>query len=295
MIRTAASIAIVLVLAGGSAACSEAPGPSGAPGSSGWATAIAAPNSAPTPPAPPTPSTAITPTETAQVSTPSPITDGGSPSNPATSPDAGVPPPSLDRCVYVDVPAPNADYADWARTLVDTYFTLPPAYEPVDLVSTGQAGLSPDFAVRSLVIPDLAAMADAAEAAGAPIDVESAFRTYAMQASTFASWVATYGYQAALKFSARPGHSEHQLGTTLDFRSAGVDTPFDGDWATTPAGAWMMAHAWGYGFVLSYPMGQSGVSCYDYEPWHYRYFGRPIAAVIHASGLVERAWLWTHQ
>ncbi len=35
-----------------------------------------------------------------------------------------------------------------------------------------------------------------------------------------------------------------------------------------------------------------GWSAYGYEPWHYRYFGKALAAAIHASGETLRAWLW---
>jgi hypothetical protein len=62
------------------------------------------------------------------------------------------------------------------------------------------------------------------------------------------------GYAAALKVSARPGHSEHQLGTTIDFKSYGGSAPWNyTNWATTRAGAWMAANAWKYGWVMSYP------------------------------------------
>ena len=56
----------------------------------------------------------------------------------------------------------------------------------------------------------------------------------------------------------------------------------------------MKAHAWEYGWVMSYPKGKSDVSCYDYEPWHYRYYGRALAAKIHDSGKVPREYLWAH-
>jgi D-alanyl-D-alanine carboxypeptidase len=54
----------------------------------------------------------------------------------------------------------------------------------------------------------------------------------------------------------------------------------------------MAANAWRYGFVMSYPRGREDVTCYLYEPWHYRYFGRALAARIHASGLTPREFLW---
>ena len=37
------------------------------------------------------------------------------------------------------------------------------------------------------------------------------------------------------------------------------------------------------------------VTCYNYEPWHYRYMGRPTAAKIRASGLTLRQYLWRQQ
>ena len=268
MPRTAAPFVVALVLVCASAGCASTTAPTASP--------TVDPTATPTP----TPTLAPTPTPTAK---------------PTAKPGSSVPPPSLDACPYVDVLTAHTDYTDWATTLVDTYYELPATYAPPDLVSTAKAGLSSGFLIRSIVIPDLTAMAAAAKAAGAPIDVESAYRSYATQKSTFAYWVGVSGYAGALTYSARPGHSEHQLGTTLDVKSAGTSTAFGGDWATTKAGAWMMAHAWEYGFVLSYPKGQTAVSCYTYEPWHYRYFGRDVAAAIHESGLVTRAWLWTRQ
>ena len=91
-------------------------------------------------------------------------------------------------------------------------------------------------------------------------------------------------FDRAAKSSARAGHSEHQLGTTIDFRSYGGSAPwYYRDWGTTKAGAWLKLNAWKYGFVMSYPKGKTSVTCYAYEPWHFRYVGRAVAAKIHAS------------
>ena len=45
----------------------------------------------------------------------------------------------------------------------------------------------------------------------------------------------------------------------------------------------MASNAWRYGFVMSYPYGSFDRTCYDYEPWHYRYVGRDLAAQIFAD------------
>src|SRR4029079_7567934 len=67
------------------------------------------------------------------------------------------------------------------------------------------------------------------------------------------------------------------------------------DWGKTKAGAWLRANAWKYGFVMSYPKGKSTVTCYGYEPWHFRYVGRAEAAKVRASGLTLREYLWREQ
>jgi D-alanyl-D-alanine carboxypeptidase len=158
------------------------------------------------------------------------------------------------------------------------------------------AGLNSGHRVRALVIADLKAMAKAARSAGARLAVQSAFRSYSTQRSTFAYWSRVSGYSAALKSSARAGHSEHQLGTTVDFRSYGGSAPwYYSDWGNTKAGAWLKKNAWKYGFVMSYPKGKASVTCYSYEPWHYRYMGRSEAAKIRTSGLTLRQYLWRQQ
>ena len=200
---------------------------------------------------------------------------------------------NLPTCRYLDILTAYRAPADWQRTLVDTTFMVPPTYVPPDLVSVSRAGIPGIGLVRQLVIPDLAALAEAASAAGAPIAVQSAYRSYAYQGTTFQDSVNQLGQDAALLVSARPGHSEHQLGVAIDFRSADGGGPWEGgDWAATPAGAWMKANAWRFGFVMSYPSAAQPTTCYAYEPWHYRYVGREIAAAMHAAKITTREYLW---
>jgi D-alanyl-D-alanine carboxypeptidase len=203
---------------------------------------------------------------------------------------------SLPPCRLADTTTALRAYTDWDRTVLDVTFRLPVSYVPGDLRSTLNAGLNGGNSVRAFVLADLRAMASAARAAGARLAVQSGYRSFATQRSTFAYWTAVSGYSAALKSSARAGHSEHQLGTTVDFRSYGGSAPwYYADWGTSRAGAWLKQNAWRYGFVMSYPKGKSSVTCYAYEPWHYRYVGRTVAARIRASGLTVREYLWRQQ
>ncbi len=204
--------------------------------------------------------------------------------------------PRLPACAYTDIKTRFRSLDHWRKTSVDTRLMVGKRYAPDDLVPVGRANIAGSGRVRRLMIDDLRAMAGAAKRAGKAIAVRSAYRSYQDQVATFNYWVRVSGRKAALKASARPGHSEHQLGTTIDFRSASsTKAPWDyADWATTGPGAWMQANAWRYGFVMSYPKGKQSVTCYTYEPWHYRYVGRPLAERIHASGLTTREYLWRH-
>jgi zinc D-Ala-D-Ala carboxypeptidase len=202
---------------------------------------------------------------------------------------AGEPPP----CEYgADVLAGDP-WRDHADLVLDTRYRLPATGDPPDLVSVREAGFASAHRVRAVLIEDLRALGEAATAAGVALEIQSAYRSYAYQGEVFANWVARLGEARALRVSARPGHSEHQLGTALDFRSRGGPAPWElADWAATPQGAWLAAHAHRFGFVLSYPAGEEDRTCYDYEPWHYRWVGRERAAEVHAAGVPLRVWLW---
>lgn len=200
--------------------------------------------------------------------------------------------PQPPACRYADEPAPDDGPDAWATTLVDTAFRLDPHAEPPDLVPVGRAGIAGGGWVRELVIPDLEAMRRAAHEAGVPLEVQSAYRSYQRQAEVFDGWVAQAGEAAARRTSARPGHSEHQLGTALDLRAKGGSAPWSIDFAATPTGRWLAANSWRFGFVLSYPAGAEDRTCYAPEPWHVRYVGRVEAAAVNASGVTLREWLW---
>lgn len=195
-------------------------------------------------------------------------------------------------CEYLDEQSIFADENDWARTIVDTAYALPEAYEPPDLVSASQAGYSAEFRVRSLMVEDLDALRTAIIDAGVPeVALLAAYRTIDDQEALFSLREDELGFADAAKGTARAGHSEHHLGTTVDFRPIG-ETDVDQDFGATPTGQWLQENSWQYGFIVSYPEGEEDVTCYKYEPWHFRYVGPELAADIQASGLTLREYLW---
>ena len=200
-----------------------------------------------------------------------------------------------DHCADRDLAAPQP--SDVVLTILDHTYALAPGYAPEDLVPASEAGLtgaSGTKLVREVLLDDLRSLREAWEAAGLEVLVDSAYRSYASQAATFDAWAAQLGPAAALLRSARPGHSEHQLGTALDVSSPGWSGRF-GDWAVeSREGAWMAENAWRHGFVMSYPAGGEDETCFGYEPWHYRWIGREAAAEHRASGLSLRGYLERH-
>ncbi len=187
----------------------------------------------------------------------------------------------LPSCDPGDRATPHGAPEDWARTLLDPGFGLAEDAVPTDLEAVADHGIRGTGSVRAFVIDDLAAMSRAAHKADTGFRVKSAFRNYAQQTRTLASLEQAYGIDEARRSAARPGHSEHQLGTTIDVE--GGET-------------WLAVNAWRYGFVMSYPPDQpESVTCYKPEPWHFRYMGRDAARAIHESGRSLREWLWEHQ
>jgi D-alanyl-D-alanine carboxypeptidase len=155
--------------------------------------------------------------------------------------------------------------------LVDKSHTLAPDYEPDDLVNLKIYPLTVswgDLFLRKAIMPAVMEMASAARAAGVTLVFSSGYRSFEYQKSVYAREVKTYGQEMADRESARPGASQHQLGTAMDFGS--ITDAFE----DTRAGKWLFAHAGEYGFSLSYPRGYEEVTGYRYESWHYRYITR---------------------
>lgn len=113
----------------------------------------------------------------------------------------------------------------------------------------------------------------------------SGYRSYAEQQRVYGHWNEVYSNNQADRISARPGHSEHQLGLAIDVNS----TLFE--FADTPEGIWLAENCYKYGFIIRYPEGTESITGYMYEPWHIRYLGKDIAEKVHNSGVTLEEYL----
>ncbi|MEZ4501243.1 MAG: M15 family metallopeptidase [Dehalococcoidia bacterium] len=179
-------------------------------------------------------------------------------------------------------------------TVVDKRHALDRTAAPSDLVVLPETYVVPGFGTQQLraeAASALRSMLDAAHAAGHDLRVRSSYRSYETQVDTYAYWVSTLGQTEANRISAKPGHSEHQLGTTADLTVPELDWQLSESLADTSAGRWLLVHATSYGFALSYPPRTEAITGYASEPWHYRYVGRSTAEAWAKSGLTLGVYL----
>lgn len=165
-------------------------------------------------------------------------------------------------------------------TLVDKKHPIPAGSAPTDLVplSKGRAYVASreGLSLRREAESALDRMARAALADGVTLVASSSYRSYEYQEKVYERNVRELGEAAASRESAKPGQSQHQLGTAVDFGS------ITDDFAGTKAGRWLAAHAGEYGWSLSFPQGYEPVTGYRWESWHYRYVG------VEATKLADR-------
>lgn len=121
--------------------------------------------------------------------------------------------------------------------------------------------------------------------------VVSGYRDYWTQQAIFQRYCDRDGYEEAVTYSAKQGHSEHQTGYTMDLDS------LDESYGQTAEGKWLAENCWKYGFIIRYPKGKEDITGYTYEPWHVRWVGTSAAKLIYDNDLtleeffnVEGGW-----
>jgi hypothetical protein len=115
------------------------------------------------------------------------------------------------------------------------------------------------------------------------LGVISAFRPIYVQEDLWHNQIDRRGSEeAAAKWSAPPGYSEHATGYALDIMDKdSPETELQQSFEGTCAFSWLSQHAGKYGFQMSFPPGNpQGVS---YEPWHWRFVGSPAAKSVFAG------------
>lgn len=183
--------------------------------------------------------------------------------------------PTVSANVSVSVsPAPAPTYIDGILVVNKTY-ALPKSYAP---------GWDAEASAK------IWEMIGDAQKEGLKFRIASGYRSYIDQSIIYNNYVAVDGQAAADRYSARPGHSEHQSGLAFDLST----TYFSGltqEFANTPEGIWLAENCHKYGFIIRYPKEKEHITGYMYEPWHVRYLGVEKAAAVRDSGLCLEEYL----
>lgn len=183
-------------------------------------------------------------------------------------------------CIRLDDPALLWAVVNKARPYAPIDWAPGELVFPDGVRNIGEGALQPEAAGA------LTALVTAAAGAGVgEIALQSAYRSYTTQQTSYGVQVADRGVDGADLVSARPGHSEHQSGLAADVVpcSEGTCGTLD-DLAGTPQGAWVAEHAWEFGWIVRYQEGRTDVTGYSPEPWHLRYVGPDLARAMHEGG-----------
>ncbi len=172
---------------------------------------------------------------------------------------------------------------------IDVVINKKRCFNPIDFTPPDLSSYN-GFVVSAKIIPDLTAMFSAASAAGVPLSLTSAYRSYINQVTTYNYWVSANGSTAAADtVSARPGYSEHQTGYAFDLSAGGCSLEC---FRSSAQYQWMLTNAAAYGFVERYPQGLESITGYSPEAWHWRYVGAQTAQSMKSKGIKTLEQLW---
>lgn len=131
-----------------------------------------------------------------------------------------------------------------------------------------------------------------AQAAGIKLTAFSTYRDFARQKQLYEGYAAKDGQQAADRYSARPGFSEHQSGLAFDIGEDGQQEHWaSASFGATEGGKWLKNNAHKYGFILRYPEGAENITGYMHEAWHFRFVGKAAATEIFTKGITLEQYL----
>ncbi len=143
--------------------------------------------------------------------------------------------------------------------------------------------------VRSEMYEPLKQMIDDAKKEGIKLVVISSYRDKTVQTNLFNKYTKNNGLDYALKYSAKPRHSEHELGLAIDFNTTQPTFKKSKEYK------WLKDNAYKYGFIERYPDKKEFITGFAYEPWHYRYLGVDIATKIYIENITFEEYLVKYQ
>ena len=158
----------------------------------------------------------------------------------------------------------------WNLILVNDELAVPKNYESELLkLDNGEY-------VDTRIYPKLQEMFNDARNNGLHLFVREGYRSFEKQEETMDFYINNYlaegkdlesAKELALKYVAKPGHSEHELGLAVDINA---DTRYI---SSDEVYTWLNQNSYKYGFIKRYEIDKVDITGINNEPWHYRYVG----------------------
>ena len=148
--------------------------------------------------------------------------------------------------------------------------------------------------------------AKAAQSAGFPLVMVSAYRSVAAQQQVFtqnvqevmsSQHVSEEEATAITKQTITvPGHSEHHTGLAVDVVDENWYNNYpsqllEASYGDQPGAKWIAENAPKYGFIIRYPKDRQDITKITCEPWHLRYVGEESAAYISKHDITLEEYL----
>jgi len=186
-----------------------------------------------------------------------------------------------DKSWYKEIKKTNLDKNH--LILVNKFYYLDNTYNSDSMVNvSNQHSYGKDQKLTNETYNAFINMFKAAKSENLTLIINSSYRSYEEQKEIYDYYNTLKGENYANKIAARPGHSEHQTGMSIDIQTYGsnIDTFEEFD-----EFKWLKDNAHKYGFILRYPKGKEYLTGYEYESWHYRYVGIDVATYIYQNNI----------
>lgn len=192
---------------------------------------------------------------------------------------------SFNKTTYsIDSPSSIWVVVNKQRPLPSTY--APTALRAPDVSLRGGA----EMQVRDEAAKATEAMFATAKRDGIDLTLVSGYRSYDYQKQVYTNFVSLDSEAAANRYSAKPGHSEHQTGLAIDVGDTSGQCQLETCFGDTAAGKWVAANAHKYGFIVRYKKDTEQQVGFSYEPWHLRYVGKELATELNRTGQTMEAF-----
>ena len=155
-------------------------------------------------------------------------------------------------------------------------------YEPSDLVEMDDKYSNNYFGVnklRSEAYEHFKEMVDDANKDGIEFVADTTYRSFDTQEDIYNNYAYEHTREETDLYAARPGYSEHELGTAIDISNVWYIEEGDEEYK------WIEKNGYKYGFIFRYKKSKEDITKYAAEGWHIRYVGKEAATIIHNKGI----------